>query len=196
MIAQNRPEGHADYLCAKTPWNRTTCGHPRMRAPILDDRVWRLLCRILAHPEIVTRELHRRYAGGDEALRKDLASSQKILADLQESERAGIAMAFKAADEIQRGEIQAHLGLVAKQRQAAQLAVNQDQRRLDNQQHMVANLGVTSSQLQRLSSRLDSATWQDKRRAVQVLVKELTLHGGSSPMDSQATHRATHHVDA
>jgi hypothetical protein len=38
-----------------------------------------------------------------------------------------------------------------------------------------------------------------RRRAKEQRTDEgvgLTLHGGSSRMDSQATHRATHHVDA
>jgi DNA invertase Pin-like site-specific DNA recombinase len=175
MVVDNRPGDYADYLCKKTPWNRNVCGHPRMRAPTLDDRVWRLLRRILAHPEVVTRELHRRYATGDEALRKDLENSQKTLAGLKADESAGIALAIRAADEVQRAQVEAHLALLARQRQAAQLAVNQAERRLENQQHMVANLGVTSAQLQRLSTRLDSATWQDKRKAVQVLVKEVRI---------------------
>lgn len=175
MIAENRPGDYADYLCARTPWNRGVCGHPRMRAPILDERVWRLLCRILAHPETVTQELHRRYANSDAALIKDLASRQKILADLQDSERAGVAMALKAADDVQRGVIQSQLTQIATQRQAAQAAVNQAQRRLDGQQHLVTNLGASASQLQRLSSRLDTATLQDKRRAIQVLVKQVRI---------------------
>jgi hypothetical protein len=35
MIAENRPGDYADYLCARTPWNRGVFGHPRMRAAIL-----------------------------------------------------------------------------------------------------------------------------------------------------------------
>jgi hypothetical protein len=175
MIAENRPGDYADYLCVRTPWNRGVCGHPRMRAAILDERVWRLLCRILARPETVTQELHRRYANSDAALLKDLASYTKILTDLQDSERAGVAMALKAADDVQRGVIQSQLAQLATQRQAAQAVVNQAQRRLNNQQHLVANLGASAGQLQRLSSRLNTATWQDKRKAVQTLVKQVRI---------------------
>jgi type II secretory pathway pseudopilin PulG len=144
----------------------------------LDERVWALLCRLLAYPDIVTQELVKRHATSGAALIADVEAYERGLAKIQDSERAGIALAMSAADEVQRSEAQAQLALVAKQRQAAQLALQQAKRRLDNQRRLTANLAVTGQQLRRSSSRLDTATWQDKRKAVQALVKKVRIWPG------------------
>ncbi len=175
MFVKNLPNNNAKYWCASTPWTKDKCQHPTIATGILDGEVWSWLKIILDDPEVLVRDLRRRYRDDLSGLKSDLEAYQKILEHIQDRERALIRMGSNAADETQLAEIQAQLATVAPQRQKAQQAVREAEYRLANQERVQAGFLDTAAFLYDLARDVDAATYEGKRRAVRTLVKRVLI---------------------
>jgi hypothetical protein len=182
MPAKNLSTGGAVYRHQKREkWDAKVCENPIIMCHILDGAVWGLILKILRNPDVLIGELKRQQESGNSGLKADVAAYQTTLGDIKQREKALIRLASSLSDTEQLGEIQSQLEQLAKQRQAAQVAVNQAERRLASHQRVGNNLIAMTHYFQALSTRLDEIGWEDKRKVMMAFVERVLVWPAGSP---------------
>jgi site-specific DNA recombinase len=182
MNVKNLTNGKAFYRRWRhEKWGDDACNHPVIMCHILDGAVWGLILKILKDPDVLIGELERQQETGDGGLKADLTAYQSTLDSIKQREKALIRLASSLSDTEQLDEIQSQLAQLGKQRQAAQVAVNQAERRLASQQRVGNNLIAMTHYFQALSTRLDEIGWEDKRKVMLAFVERVLVWPAESP---------------
>ena len=179
-IARRRPPHYGYYTCtgksrAARHRNGSTCNSRYIPAEALDDLVWADLCDLVRHPEVAAESFRRAAVGGwhpqefqarRERLRQGKASLAGQLGRLTEAYLGGVIPLPEYSR--RRGELEAREASLTEQE--ARLAGESE--RLDE----VLGLAKTlESFCERVSAGLESATFDQRRQVVELLVDRVVV---------------------
>ena len=174
--AKGKRRAYGYYRCVGTDAHRfgghRVCTNKQVRQDLLDQAVWNDVRSLLAEPDRVERELHRRLDGADD----DPQHTAKLKAQIDKVRR-GIARLIDAYGEglLDKSEFEPRIGS-AKQRLSelqGQLKSQIDQQTRKRELKLVIdNLEAFSREV---VAGLDRADWQTRRNIITTLVKRVEI---------------------
>jgi site-specific DNA recombinase len=181
-IARRLPPRSSYYVCtgksrSARHRNGTTCNSRYIPSQAIDDLVWRDLCELLRHSEVVAESFRRAAAGGwhpqelqarRERLRQGKASLAQQLARLTEAYLGGVI----PLPEYQRRRVEIETRNAALTEQEARLSGEAD--RLDEVLGLADSL---ESFCERVSAGLQDASFDQRRQLVELLIDRVIVTG-------------------
>jgi site-specific DNA recombinase len=119
MTCYNHARMGAYYRCMSSPWNED-CPHPNIMAHKIDDFVRAAVQQLASRADEVERWLESRQRDERADLAKEIARAEKLRDQVKGREHIYIQSLGIAADEVQRGEMEAQLARLAEQRQSCE----------------------------------------------------------------------------
>jgi site-specific DNA recombinase len=175
-------ERYQYYVCRITSMGRKwqegkQCPGRSLPTDQLDKIVWEDLCKVLLHPESIKTALDR--AHGGQWVPQELQSRSDALRQAQASLKRQIDRLSEAylhevirLDEYQRKRQDLELKMDGLEKQRTQLSASQDVR-----QHLADQITSASEFCARMAPVLESATFEQKRRLVELLVDQVVVTG-------------------
>jgi site-specific DNA recombinase len=184
-FGRTSPNGeHSYYICTgkdKAVQNRREekCPSRFIPARQLDEVVWRDLCDLLTHPEVIAQAMQRAHGGHwlpqefqarQENLRRGRASLDQQLNRLTEAYLSAVI----PLAEYQRRRQDLEQRSLALQNQAQQLANQADQ-----QKELAGLVANVEDFCQRVRAGLETATFEQKRQLVELLIDRVVVTDGN-----------------
>ena len=184
-FGRTSPNGeHSYYICTgkdKAVQNRREekCPSRFIPARQLDELVWRDLCDLLTHPEVIAQAMQRAHGGHwlpqefqarQENLRRGRASLDQQLNRLTEAYLSGVI----PLAEYQRRRQDLEQRSLALQNQAQQLANQADQ-----QKELAGLVANVADFCLRVRAGLETATFEQKRQLVELLIDRVVVTDGN-----------------
>ena len=154
------------------------CSARYIPAKQLDELVWKDLCEVITHPEIITAALHR--AQGGDWLPQELQARQENL-------RKGQKTLQNQLERLTEAYLNGIIPLAEYQRRRSELerrsqGLEEQEKQLNNQADRQAELGgwSTSTEMfcKRIQAGLENATFEQKRKLVELLIDRVVVTNG------------------
>ena len=174
----SRGEDRRYYRCSgRMNWKNLPspkCMNKSIRGESLEAIVWDDVKRFVSKPEIATEQLRAQQAPIDATLGKRLAETEAQIKELDRRERNHL----RASAESQYASVKALDDVLKEIRDSQRSLVSyreQLQNRLARGDALAKELFGVVERLSKLQTRIDGASYEEKRRAVEALVKEISV---------------------
>jgi hypothetical protein len=180
------------YRCSSQAAPHVSCGGRIVNAEKVEGWAWAKVLDALEHPEVLAAERERQQQEGpDPMLTDDLEKAQREVAKCEREQRK-LTRRYAEREEgdgIPWQIIERELKALEVERQQWETTASQISDRLAKQRAHVANLEALSAYCERMRGRLEEATWEEQRTALEALDVRVDANGqewhirGEIPLD-------------
>jgi site-specific DNA recombinase len=177
-VGPSRSQEKTCYRCnGKTHWRKRgieKCDSPSLDAKVLEEVVWNDIKQFYQHPEVAIKQLMEQREPFDSTVSDKIKEVDKQLAELKRQEMNLLKIAA-ASQEVNTETLDSVLA----ENNASQVALQKYKTKLHSEKiktrTLEDELHDVAGRLSRLEERIDQATYEEKRRAVEELVKEILV---------------------
>lgn len=170
-----QPRGDGGRLLPVDPAERAAL----QTIPGVDTAVWRHVATTLQNPELIASEIERRRrTGPDPALQEDLATTQRLYAQVEAKQQRLLRRYSEATDDSFPWElVQGEVGRLEKEKAALAETTAELEERMRRQAASTARLEELSRYCERVAENLETFAFEERRMAIEALGVTVTGSG-------------------
>jgi site-specific DNA recombinase len=178
--------GQRYYRCSSRMLELKVCGGALTRADNVEEQIWNKVTSILENPQVISDEVQRQQSiGPDPQLMEDRATASRRLAEIERGQQRLIRRLRETDD-----DDLAHLyerEIVQLKKEASQLesVIAEIDARLQAQQKTVHDLAALTDYCSRVSNRLSTFFFDEKRLAIEAIGARIQLDGDEWKMEAR-----------
>jgi site-specific DNA recombinase len=178
--------GQRYYRCSSRMLELKVCGSVLTRAEKVEDQVWNQVTSILENPQIIADEVQRQQSiGPDPQLIEDRATAARRLAEIERVQQRLIRRLRETDDDDLAHLYEREIVQMKKEAGQIEAAIADIDARLQAQQKTVHDLAVLTEYCSRVSNRLSTFSFDEKRLAIEAIGARIQLNGDEWKLEAR-----------